>query len=85
MLGYYLWGTLNAPTRLDIGNMSFVRSGSRLKIQIGNSVSYLDLYAGQTISYVVNRIGTSVNVTVGGGHAIIRFYDEYGNDAVYTL
>ncbi len=83
MLGYYLWGALNAPTRLDIGNMSFVRSGSRLQIQIGNSVSYLDLYVGQTIGYTVGN--TLVNVTTGNGTAVIRFYDEFGNDAVYNL
>lgn len=83
LLGYYLWGALNAPTRLDIGNMSLVRSGSRLKIQIGNNVSYLNLCARQSISYVVGN--TSVNISTGRGSAIIRFYDEFGNNAVYNL
>ncbi len=83
MLGYYIWGAINAPTRLDIGNMSFTRYNSSLRIQIGNSYSYLDLYANRTISYYVGT--TTVNVTASGGYATIRFSDEYGNYAVYTL
>lgn len=83
LLGYYLWGTLTAPTRLDIGNMSFTRYGNSLKIQAGSSVSYLDLYRHQTVSYTVNY--TTVDVTTGNGSALIYFYDEYGNEATYRL
>lgn len=83
MLGYYIWGAMNAPTRLDIGNMSFTRYNGRLQLKIGNSYSYLDLYAGQTISYIVGT--TTVSVSTGRGYATIRFSDEFGNYAVYTL
>ena len=83
LLGYYVWGALTAPTRLDIGNMSFTRYSNRLKIQVGSNISYLDLYRSQTISYTVGY--TSVEVTTGNGSALVYFYDEYGNEASYRL
>jgi len=83
MLGYYLWGSLNAPTRLDIGNMTFTRYNSTLKIRIGNDYSYLDLYRYQRIVYNVGY--TTVEVTTSSGYATIYFYDEYGNTATYRL
>ena len=83
LLGYYIWGALDAPTRLDIGNMTLTRYNSTLKIQIGASVSYLDLYRYQTAVY---RSGyTSIEVSTGNGSALIRFYDEYGNEATYRM
>ncbi|MCM1324417.1 MAG: hypothetical protein NC218_09835 [Acetobacter sp.] len=83
MLGYYLWGALNAPTRLDIGNMTLTRYNNTLKIQIGNQISYLDLYRSQNVVYKVGY--TTVNITTGSGYTSIHFYDEYGNEASYTL
>lgn len=83
LLGYYIWGALDAPTRLDIGNMTLTRYNSTLKVQIGASVSYLDLYRSQTAIY---RSGyTSIEVVTGNGSALVRFYDEYGNEATYRL
>ncbi len=83
MLGYYIWGAMNAPTRLDIGNMSFTRYNGMLQIRIGNQYTNLDLYVNQNIVYNVGY--TSVDVSVGNGCALIRFYDEYGNQASYSL
>lgn len=83
MLGYYIWGALNAPTRLDIGNMSFTRYNSALQIRIGNQYTNLDLYVNQNIVYEVGH--TTVNVNAGNGFAVISFYDEYGNQASYSL
>lgn len=83
LLGYYICGALDAPTRLDIGNMTLTRYNSTLKVQIGASVSYLDLYRSQTAIY---RSGyTSIEVVTGNGSALVRFYDEYGNEATYRL
>lgn len=83
MLGYYIWGALNAPTRLDIGNMTFTRCNNTLQIRIGNQYTNLDLYMNQNIEYKVGY--TTVNVNVGNGFAAITFYDEYGNQALYNL
>lgn len=83
MLGYYIWGALNAPTRLDIGNMSFTRYNGALQIRIGNQYTNLDLYVNQNIVYEVGH--TTVNVNAGNGFAVISFYDEYGNQASYSL
>lgn len=83
LLGYYIWGALDAPTRLDIGDMILTRYNSTLKVQIGASVSYLDLYRYQTATY---RSGyTYIEVSTGNGSALVRFYDEYGNEATYRL
>lgn len=83
MLGYYLWGALNAPTRLDIGSLSLTRYNNLLKLQVGTQCSYMDLYAPQTAQYQVEQ--TIVSISTGNGYAIVRFYDEYGNEAVYSL
>ena len=83
LLGYYIWGALDAPARLDIGDMTLTRYNSTLKVQIGSSVSYLDLYRYQTATY---RSGyTYIEVSTGNGSALVRFYDEYGNEATYRL
>ena len=83
MLGYYLWDSFDAPTRIDIGSMSFTRYQSKLKITIGNNVSYLSLYQYQKVTYQVEN--TYVEVTVNSGYATLYFYDEYGNSATYRL
>lgn len=83
LLGYYIWGALDAPTRLEIGNMILTRYQNRLKVQSGNSVSFLDLYRHQTISYSVGY--TDIEITTGNGSALVRFYDDYGNEATYCL
>lgn len=83
MLGYYLWGTLNEPTRLDIGNMSFTRYGNTLKVQTGYDCVYMNVYDYREIRYHVEY--TTVKVSTGHGYATICFYDEYGNEAIYRL
>ena len=83
MLGYYLWGAFDAPTRLDIGNMTFTRYNSTLKIKIGYDYSYFDLYRYQKLRYQIGY--TFVEVTINYGYATIYFYDEYGNSATYQL
>ena len=83
LLGYYIWGAINAPTKLEIGNMILTRYNNTLKVQVGNSVSYLDLYRYQTVSYLAGY--TSIDVTTGNGSALVRFYDDYGNEATYRL
>ncbi len=83
LLGYYLWGAINAPTRLDIGDITFTRYNETLKVRNGYDTSYLDLYRYQTVRYISGY--TTVDVSTGGGFADIRFYDEYGNEANYRL
>ena len=83
MLGYYLWDSFDAPTRIDIGSMSFTRYQRSLKITIGNNISYLDLYQYYKVTYQVGT--TYVQVIVDGGYANIYLYDEYGNSATYRL
>lgn len=83
LLGYYIWGTIDAPTRLEIGGIILTKYNNRLKVQNGSSVSYLNLYRSQAVSYSVGN--TSIDVTTGGGSALIRFYDDYGNEATYRL
>lgn len=84
LLGYYLWGALDAPTRIDIGNITFTRYNNALRVRIGNNYcSDLDLYRYQRVQYTSGY--TTINVSTGGGVATIRLYDEYGNDAVYYL
>ncbi len=56
---------------------------NRLKVQNGSSVAYLDLYRSQRVSYDAGN--TSIEVTTGNGYALIRFYDDYGNEATYRL
>ena len=83
LLGYYIWGTIDDPMRLEIGNMILTRYQNRLKIQSGSSVSFLDLYRHQTVCYSVGY--TNIEVTTGNGSALVRFYDDYGNEATYCL
>ena len=83
MLGYYLWDSFDAPTRIDIGTMSFTRHQGRLKIVIGSNVSYLDLHQYHTVTYQVGN--TFVKVTTDEGYATLYLYDEYGNTATYRL
>ena len=83
LLGYYLWGSLNAPTRIDIGDLSITRYNSMLKIQIGNRYSTLNLYQNQKVRYVVGY--TTVEVSTNYGYANIYLYDEYGNTATYRF
>jgi len=63
--------------------MILTRYNNTLKVQVGNSVSYLDLYRYQTVSYLAGY--TSIEVTTGNGSALVRFYDDYGNEATYRL
>ena len=83
MLGYYIWGSIETPTQLQIGNIIFSKYGNSLKIQDGTSVSYLDLYLSQKFSFNMNN--THIDVTTGNGYAFIYFYDDYGNEATYRL
>ena len=83
LLGDYIWGAINAPTKLEIGNMILTRYNITLKVQVGNSVSYLDLYRYQTVSFLAGY--SSIEVTTGNGSALVRFYDDYGNEATYRL
>lgn len=82
-LGYYIYGSMSAPTRIDIGGLSLTRYGNSLKIQNGTSVSYMDLWLSQTVTYSYNN--TSIVITTGNGIANIKFYDAYGNSASYIL
>lgn len=83
LLGYYLWGTIDVPTRIDIGNMSFTRYNNTLKIKVGYDVTYLDLYRYNNISYTIGY--TTVTVITQYGYATIYFADDYGNTATYRL
>lgn len=51
--------------------MILTRYNNTLKVQVGNSVSYLDLYRYQTVSYLAGY--TSIEVTTGNGSALVRF------------
>lgn len=83
LLGYYIWGTIDSPTKLEIGDIILTKYNNRLKVQNGSSVAYLDLYRSQRVSYDAGN--TSIEVTTGNGYALIRFYDDYGNEATYRL
>lgn len=83
MLGYYLWGAFDRPTRIEIGDLSIIRRHSDLKISTGYETTYLDLHRYHRVVY---RIGhTRVEITTTQGYANIYIYDEYGNTATYRL
>lgn len=83
LLGYYLWGTIDVPTRIDIGDMSFTRYSNTLRIKIGYDTTYLDLYQYNNKSYTIGY--TTVTVITQYGYATIYFADDYGNTATYRL
>ena len=84
LLGYYLWGGLESPTRIDLGaSLSITRYNGRLKIFTGRNTTYLDLYRYQRVVYKVGY--TTVEITTSYGYATIFFYDDYGNQATYRL
>lgn len=83
MLGYYLYGTMSVPKQLVIGNLLIMRRNGKLMLQYGSECAYLDLYTPQNLSYQVDY--TSIQIATGDGYANIRFYDEYGNEAIYTI
>lgn len=83
MLGYYLWGSFNAPTRIGIGAINFSRYRGYLNVSIGAKTSYVDLYFERRITFQEGY--TSIEVITGDGYAIIHFYDDYGNSATYRM
>ena len=83
LLGYYLWGSLETPDRIDLGDLSITRQRGRLKIFTGRNTTYLDLYHHKEIIYKVGY--TTVKISTSNGHASIYIYDEYGNTAKYWL
>ena len=83
LLGYYIWGSIDVPERIEIGNMSFTRYNDMLKIKIGNQYTYLDLYRYANVCYTIGY--TTVNVVTSNGYATIYFEDDYGNTASYRL
>ena len=83
LLGYYIWGSIDTPNRIDIGNMSFTRYNSSLRINIGGRYTYLNLYQYNNLTYTIGY--TYVEVTTSNGYATIYFSDEYGNTAIYRL
>ena len=83
LLGYYLYGSFDRPTRLDIGGLSITRYNGQLRIQNGASYSYMSLWQNQTVKYVYNH--TTIEITTGRGYAYIYFFDNYGNEATYQL
>ena len=83
LLGYYLYGSFDRPTRLEIGGLSLTRYNGQLQIHNGASFSYMNLYQSQTVRYVSNY--TTIEITTGNGYAYIYFYDDYGNEATYQL
>lgn len=83
LLGYYLYGSFDRPTRLEIGGLSLTRYNGQLKIQNGASYSYMSLWQNQTVKYVYNH--TTIEITTGRGYAYIYFFDNYGNAATYQL
>ena len=84
LLGYYIWGSIDNPEKIEIGNMSFTRHYDELEIRIGNKCTYLDLYRCATISYTVDYY-TTIKVVTSNGRATIYFEDDYGNTAIYRL
>ena len=83
LLGYYLYGSFDRPTRLEIGGLSLTRYNGQLQIRNGSSYSYMNLWQSQTVQYVSNY--TTISISTGNGYAIIYFYDDYGNEATYQL
>jgi hypothetical protein len=83
VLGYYLWGSMTAPTRIDLGKLSLTRYQNNLKVSIEGQTSYLNLYKNQTVKYQADN--TLLDVTTGNGVAIIHFYDGSGNEATYKI
>ena len=83
LLGYYLYGSFDRPTRLEIGGLSLRRYNSQLEIHNGSSYSYMNIWQNQTVRYVSGY--TTIEITTGNGYAYIYFYDSYGNEATYQL
>ena len=83
MLGHYRWGTIDFPTRIDIGNMSFTRYNNTLRIKNGYNITYVGLYQYNDISYTIDY--ATINVVTQYGYATIYFEDDYGNTAIYRL
>lgn len=83
LLGYYLYGSFDRPTRLEIGGLSLEKYNGQLQIRNGSSYSYMSLWQNQSVSYTSSY--TTVSITTGNGQAIIYFYDSYGNEATYVL
>lgn len=83
LLGYYIYGSLDVPTKLEIGGLSLTRVGSQLQVINGSSYTNLNLYQNQTIRYTYNY--TVIDVSTGNGYAMITLYDDYGNQAVYKI
>lgn len=85
LLGLYLWGALDRPSKIQIEGLTFTRYDNRLKVINGTEpATYLDLYRRQTLRYSY-KDGRTIDVTTGGGYARITFYDSDGNQADYQL
>jgi hypothetical protein len=82
--GVYLWGSIESPTRLEIGSaMTLTRCRRGLKIESGGKTSYFNLFRRQELTYRLDE--TDVVIQIGRGNALIRLSDDYGNDATYRL
>ena len=85
LLGYYIYGTMDRPSKIKIEGLTFTRKSDRLKVKNGTEpVTYLDLYRDRTMRYSYPD-GRTIDVKTGDGSAEITFYDKKGNYAEYRL
>ncbi|MBE6468336.1 MAG: hypothetical protein E7004_07100 [Alphaproteobacteria bacterium] len=81
-LGYYVYGDLSAPQRIEICGVSFYRHGECLMVNGADNAGYY-LYADRHVVYEIGR--NTVEITTGNGYATLYICDGYENYATYYL
>ncbi|MBR1948984.1 MAG: hypothetical protein IKA30_04255, partial [Alphaproteobacteria bacterium] len=82
MLGYYVYGSMDNPNKIQVGNVTFYRYNDYLGVHNNQYKSY-SLNQNQHLIYYIGY--TTVDVVIQNGYARLYIYDDYGNEAVYYL
>lgn len=83
MLGYYVYGSLDAPTRIQIGKLELKRYNSYLGTC---NNGYYKSYSVNNPAHITYTVGyKTVDIVIEGGVVRIEIYDEFGNSAVYYM
>ena len=83
VLGYYIYGALDAPSELVIGKLSLSRYNNFLSvISDGRARSY-NVYNSHRLNYVVGY--KNVDILIKNGIVVITIFDELGNSATYYM
>ncbi len=84
-LGYYVYGSLDKPRRIDVGNLSFIHRNGYLEIWNHNQITtYPYREMPNSLVYYVNQY-TTVEVSFYYGFATVKIFDDYGNTAYYYI